>query len=38
MLAGLRDLPELLHKRRQVQATRTVPVDYLESLLSPPQD
>jgi GT2 family glycosyltransferase len=37
MLAGLVGLPRIWRKRRVVQATRTVSVDYLESVLSPPQ-
>lgn len=37
MLAGLVGLPRIWRKRRAVQATRTVSVDYLESVLSPPQ-
>lgn len=37
MLAGLLGLPRIWRKRRQVQATRTVSIDYLEDLLWPPQ-
>lgn len=37
MFAGLRDGLRLWHKRRQIQAMRTVSIDYLESILSPPQ-
>jgi len=36
MLAGLIGLPRIWPKRRQVQALRTVSLDYLESVLSPP--
>ena len=38
MLAGLANLPILLKKRRVIQASRKVSTDYLESILSPPQD
>jgi GT2 family glycosyltransferase len=38
MLAGLLSLPRLLKKRLAVQATRTVSLDYLESILSPPDE
>jgi GT2 family glycosyltransferase len=37
MFAALRDLPKLLKKRREIQAKRTVSIEYLDSLLSPPQ-
>lgn len=37
MLAGLLRLPWLLHKRRAVQKQRVVSIEYLESVLSPPQ-
>ncbi|MGF1506472.1 MAG: glycosyltransferase family 2 protein [Anaerolineae bacterium] len=33
MLTGLLTLPHVLRKRRQVQALRTVPLDYLDDLL-----
>jgi GT2 family glycosyltransferase len=32
-LRGLRDLPRLLHQRRQIQSTRRVPLAYLRSVL-----
>ena len=35
MLVGLLTLPRALRKRRQVQAMRTVSVEYLESILTP---
>lgn len=38
MLAGLAKLPMLLKKRRVIQASRKVSTDYIESILSPPQD
>jgi GT2 family glycosyltransferase len=38
MVSGLWHLPGLLQKRRRVQETRRVPVAYIESLLSPPQE
>ena len=38
MLVGLLHLPKLLSKRGTIQATRTVSIDYLDSLLSPPQN
>lgn len=38
MISGLWHLPGLLQKRRRVQQTRRVSVDYIESLLSPPQE
>ncbi|MCB9461827.1 MAG: glycosyltransferase family 2 protein [Anaerolineaceae bacterium] len=38
MLTGLTKLPMLLKKRRAIQAARKVSTDYLESMLSPPQD
>ncbi|MGB1286184.1 MAG: glycosyltransferase family 2 protein [Aggregatilineales bacterium] len=37
ILTGLLHIPALLKKRRTVQATRTVSLEYLESILSPPQ-
>jgi len=37
MLVGLRDMPKILKKRRQIQQQRKVSIDYIESLLSPPQ-
>ncbi len=37
MFAGLRQLPRMWRKRRQIQQMRTVPVDVLESMLWPPQ-
>lgn len=37
MLAGFVGLPRIWRKRRAVQATRTVSIDDLESVLSPPQ-
>lgn len=37
ILRGLLDLPHLLKKRRATQSMRTVSIDYLESILSPPQ-
>lgn len=36
MLAGLVGVPRMLRKRRQIQKTRRVSIEYLESLLSPP--
>jgi GT2 family glycosyltransferase len=38
MFAGLWHLPRLLNKRREIQAARTVSIDYLDALLSPPQN
>lgn len=38
MIVGLLHLPKLLNKRRVVQAKRTVSIDYLDSMLSPPQN
>jgi GT2 family glycosyltransferase len=38
MFAGIRDGFRLWHKRQQVQAMRTVSIDYLETILSPPQN
>ena len=38
MLAGLRAIPKALKKRREVQAQREVSADYIESILSPPQN
>jgi GT2 family glycosyltransferase len=37
MLAGIALLPVALRKRRAIQAARTVSIEYLESVLSPPQ-
>lgn len=37
MLAALRGLPRMLRKRRGIQAMRTVSIEYLESVLWPPQ-
>lgn len=37
MLAGLFGLPRMLRKRRRIQAARTVSIEYLESILLPPQ-
>lgn len=37
MLAGLWALPRIWRKRRAVQATRVVSINYLETLLSPPK-
>ncbi len=34
ILAGLRDLPAALRRRRRIQATRTVSIEYLDSLLT----
>jgi hypothetical protein len=34
MMAGVIHLPKMLRKRRQVQATRRVSLDYLESILT----
>ena len=38
MISGLWHLPGLLQKRRRVQQTRCVSIEYIESLLSPPQE
>jgi GT2 family glycosyltransferase len=38
MLAAVWDLPRLLRKRRAIQAMRTVPIDYLETILSAPSN
>lgn len=38
MAAGLLGIPRMLPKRRQIQKARRVSLDYLESILSPPQD
>lgn len=38
MMCGLLELWHILKKRREVQAKRKVSIDYLESMLSPPQD
>jgi len=35
MLVGLATLPGVHSRRRRVQSTRTVPVEYLESILTP---
>ncbi|MEO0596003.1 MAG: glycosyltransferase family 2 protein, partial [Chloroflexota bacterium] len=37
MARGLLDLPRILKKRRIVQSQRTVSIEYLDSMLSPPQ-
>jgi len=37
MMRGLLDLPRILKKRRVVQSQRTVSIEYLDSMLSPPQ-
>jgi GT2 family glycosyltransferase len=37
MLAGLGGVPRMLRKRRVVQAARTVSLEYLDTLLSPPR-
>jgi GT2 family glycosyltransferase len=34
LLAGLRDLPRALRRRRHIQATRTVSIEHLDSLLT----
>jgi GT2 family glycosyltransferase len=36
MLAGLRGIPHMLRKRRQIQAMRRVTIDELAAILSPP--
>lgn len=38
ILVGLRDMPKILKKRREIQSQRKESVEYLESLLSPPQN
>jgi len=38
MLAGIWHIPVLLGKRRKVQETRRVTIDYLDSMLSPPRN
>jgi GT2 family glycosyltransferase len=38
MLTGIWHLPKIWRKRRQVQQQRRVSIDYIDSLLSPPQD
>lgn len=38
MIAGFVGLPRMLSRRRAVQKMRTVSIDYLESVLSPPQE
>ncbi|MFW5692179.1 MAG: glycosyltransferase family 2 protein [Chloroflexota bacterium] len=37
MATGLVSIPRALRKRRQVQALRTVPIEAIEAVLSPPQ-
>jgi hypothetical protein len=37
ILVGLRDMPKVLKKRREIQAKRKESVEYLETILSPPQ-
>ncbi|PJF21696.1 MAG: glycosyltransferase family 2 protein, partial [Phototrophicales bacterium] len=37
MLAGIRGIPYMLKKRRQIQQMRTVSIETLEAILSPPQ-
>lgn len=37
MLAGVWSIPRLWHKRRRIQAARSVSIAYLESILWPPQ-
>ena len=37
MFAGLRGIPRMLKKRRQIQQMRTVSTEALEAILSPPQ-
>ena len=37
MVAGVLGAPRMLRKRRQIQKSRRVSIEYLESLLSPPQ-
>lgn len=37
MLVALRDMPKVLKKRREIQAQRKVSIEYLETVLSPPQ-
>jgi hypothetical protein len=36
MFAGLRGIPKMLRKRRQIQAMRTVSIDQIEMSLMPP--
>lgn len=38
MMRGLLDLPHIMKKRKETQAKRKVSIDYLESMLSPPQN
>lgn len=38
MIRGLLDLPKILKKRKAIQATRTVSIEYIDSMLSPPQN
>lgn len=37
MLVGLRDMPRILKKRREIQSQRKESVEYIETILSPPQ-
>jgi GT2 family glycosyltransferase len=36
MLAGVREMPRMLKKRRSIQALRVAPIDAIEAVLSPP--
>ncbi len=38
IMRGLLDLPHILKKRKETQSKRKVSIDYLESILSPPQN
>jgi GT2 family glycosyltransferase len=38
MLAGIRGIPKMWRKRRQIQSMRTVSIDYLEAILWHPQE
>ncbi len=38
MMRGLLDLPKILKKRKAIQAKRTVSIEYIDSMLSPPQN
>jgi hypothetical protein len=38
MLAGLWNIPHIWPKRRCIQARRTISIDDLESVLSPPRE
>lgn len=38
IMAGLRGLPKMLGKRRRIQRTRSVSLEYLESILTRPED